>query len=142
MARAFIPLDQMGSAKVGPKGQIVIPKAMRDRAGMKPGGIVFLLQAEDGTITVEFAWNDVREAPDYFSRFPVQPGMEGKTSIDILHELDAEDEAILERKYGPWPKPSTSSTPSPSSPSSSASRTGSESVTRSRRRRAVKSPCD
>ena len=77
MVRDWVPLDRIGSAKVGPKGQIVIPKAMRDRAGMKPGGIVFLRQVEDGTVTVEFAWNDVREAPDYFARFPVQPGMEG-----------------------------------------------------------------
>jgi AbrB family looped-hinge helix DNA binding protein len=142
VAREWIPLDRIGSAKVGPKGQIVIPKVMRDRAGMKAGGIVFLRQADDGTIAVEFAWNNVLEAPDYFARFPVLPGMEGKTSIDILHELDAEDEAILERKYGSWPKPSTSSTPSLSSRSSSESRTGGGSVTRSRRRRAVKSPSD
>ena len=88
---------------------------------MQPGGTVFLRQDEDGTIALEFGWNSVDEAFDYFGRFPVQPGMEGKSALDILHEMDAEDEAILERKYGPWPKPSTSSTPTPSSRSSNAS---------------------
>jgi AbrB family looped-hinge helix DNA binding protein len=134
-------IDRVGSAKVGPKGQIVIPKAMRDRAGMKPGGQVFLSQADDGSITVEHAWNDIHGVPDYFARFPTQPGMEGKTSIDILHEMDAEDEAILERKYGPWTTP-TSSTPSRSSPSSNANPGGGGSATRSRQRRAVRSPSD
>ena len=41
--------DSIGSVGEGrPKGQIVIPKAMRDRAGMRPGGTVFLRQADDG----------------------------------------------------------------------------------------------
>ena len=140
--RPWVPLDRIGSAKVGPKGQIVIPKAMRDRAGMKPGGTVFLHQDEDGTIALEFGWNSVDEAMDYFDKFQVQPGMEGKTSLDILHEMDAEDEAIFERKYGPWPESSTSSTPNPSSPSSNASRSGSGSATRSKRRPGVRSHSD
>jgi AbrB family looped-hinge helix DNA binding protein len=140
--RAWVPLDRIGSAKVGPKGQIVIPKAMRDRAGMQPGGTVLLRQDEGGTIALAFGWNSVDEAFDYFARFPVQPGMEGKSALDILHEMDAEDEAILERKYGTWPKPSMSSTLTPSSRSSSTIRTGNAPATRSRRQRAVRSPSD
>jgi AbrB family looped-hinge helix DNA binding protein len=123
----WTPFGTSVTGKVGPKGQIVIPKAFRDRVGMKPGATVFIDQSEDGTIAVEFAWNSILEAPDYFAKFPVVPGMEGKTSLDILHEMDAEDEAILERKYGPWSPPASPSTPSPSSPSSSGSRAGSAS---------------
>lgn len=95
--------DPTGSAKVGPEGQIVIPKAMRDRAGLEPGATVFLDQAADGTITLEFGWNDVMDAPAYFARYPALDGEEGHTSLDILHALDAEDEAILDRTLGPWP---------------------------------------
>jgi AbrB family looped-hinge helix DNA binding protein len=142
VVREWVPLDRVGSAKVGPKGQIVIPKAMRDRAGMAPGGTVFLRQAEDGSVTIEYAWNDLLEAPDYFARFPVQPGMEGKTALDILHELDAEDEALHERKYGSWPTPPGLSTPSPSSPSSAAKPTGSGSGRSSRRPRDAKRHSD
>ena len=120
MVRDWVPLDRSGSAKIGTKGQFVVPKAMRERAGMRPGGTVFLLQAEDGSIKIEYAWHDAGDAPDYFARFPAQPGMEGKTALDILHELDAEDEVRFERKYGPWLTPSGSSTPSPSSRSSGA----------------------
>jgi AbrB family looped-hinge helix DNA binding protein len=97
-------LDTSGTARVGPKGQIVIPKAMRDRVGLQPGATVFLDQAVDGTITLEFGWNGVMDAPAYFARYPVLDGEEGRTSLDTLHAIDAEDEAILDRKLGPWPK--------------------------------------
>jgi len=131
-----------GSARVGPKGQIVIPKAMRDRVGLEPGATVFLDQAEDGTITLEFGWNDVMDAPAYFARFPVRAGEKGRTSIDTLHALDAEDEALRERKLGPWTSPSPSSTPSPSSPSSAGKRAGSGSGGRSRKRSAARERSD
>lgn len=36
--------------KMGPKGQVVVPKALRDRAGLHPGSVV------------EFAWVDGRVA--------------------------------------------------------------------------------
>jgi AbrB family looped-hinge helix DNA binding protein len=109
------PLGTSVTGKVGPKGQVVIPKEFRDRLGLKAGGTVFIDIRDDGVIEIEFAWNDIAESFRYFAKFPVLPEMEGKTSLDILHEMDAEDEAILERKYGPWSPPSSSSTPSPSS---------------------------
>jgi AbrB family looped-hinge helix DNA binding protein len=50
--------------RVGPKGQVVIPKAMRDRLGIGPGGEVdFVL--EDGAVRVE----PVRERPSLRGRF-------------------------------------------------------------------------
>ncbi|MBA2719017.1 MAG: hypothetical protein H0U52_07225 [Chloroflexi bacterium] len=82
----------------------MIPKGQRDRIGLEPGATVFMDQAADGTITLEFGWNDVIDAPAYFARFPVREGEEARTSIDILHALDAEDESSFDRKYGPWPE--------------------------------------
>ena len=110
----YSPLGTPVLAKVGLKGQVVIPKAFRDRLGMKPGASVFIDVNDDGLLMIEFAWNDVAGMFDYFARFPVQPGMEGKTALDILHEMNREDEEAWERKYG-WPPFSTPSTPTQSS---------------------------
>jgi AbrB family looped-hinge helix DNA binding protein len=106
----------MGSAKVGPKGQIVIPKAMRDRAGMKPGSTVGLVQHDDGTIDMRFKWNDVAGMFDYFDQtYPPLPGTEDMTALDILHEMDAEDAEIERREEERWRSTGTSSTPTRSS---------------------------
>ena len=52
------------TSRVGPKGQVVIPKAMRDRLGIRPGDMVgFVL--EDGAVRVE----PVRERPTLRGRF-------------------------------------------------------------------------
>ena len=52
------------TSRVGPKGQVVIPKAMRDRLGIGPGDEVdFVL--DDGAVRVE----PVREGPSLRGRF-------------------------------------------------------------------------
>lgn len=43
----------MGSAKVGPKGQIVIPKEVRDMFGIKPGDTLIILADSEKGIAVE-----------------------------------------------------------------------------------------
>ncbi len=47
-------------AKVGPKGQILIPKALRDEYGIEPKGIVVLREGKDG-ITVSTPRRNVVE---------------------------------------------------------------------------------
>lgn len=43
----------MGSVKVGPKGQIVIPKELRDMFGIKPGDALVILADSERGIALE-----------------------------------------------------------------------------------------
>ncbi|MEX2183444.1 MAG: AbrB/MazE/SpoVT family DNA-binding domain-containing protein [Chloroflexota bacterium] len=140
VVREWVPLDRMGSAKVGPKGQIVIPKAMRDRAGIRPGSTVGLVQADDGSISLRFKWHDADDMFEYFDRtFPPLPGMEGKTALDILHEMDAEDAEIERREEERWQSMRTSSMPTPSSGPTGANPSGRSSKGSSVRRAKARS---
>ena len=53
------------ASRIGPKGQVVIPKAMRDRLGLRPGGTVrFRIRASEGVIEILPSWEDpIRDGP-------------------------------------------------------------------------------
>ena len=96
------PFGTSVRAKVGPKGQIVIPKEFRDRLGMKPGSTVVVdIRSDEGVVTVEYLGDGTIAGDlDYFKRFPPLPGTEHMTAVDLLHEMDREEEEIWERKHG------------------------------------------
>jgi AbrB family looped-hinge helix DNA binding protein len=71
-------------ARVGPKGQAVIPKPVRDRLGIKPGDE---LDVREESGKVIFEKRDSRKAwQELFDLFP------GKTAYPKDHDWDAEYE--------------------------------------------------
>jgi len=58
----------MGTAKVGPKGQIVIPKEVRDMFGIEPGDNVIILADIHRGIAIERAGFFRRVADAAFDR--------------------------------------------------------------------------
>jgi AbrB family looped-hinge helix DNA binding protein len=89
-------------AKLGPKGQIVIPKEIRDELGVGPGSAVSLRLRSDGLVEMARAWNDpIADGPAYVqAAFP--PGTPRRSADEILREIDLDDEEINERQYQRW----------------------------------------
>ncbi len=80
-------LDGM-THKVGPKGQVVLPKAMRDAHGIQPGDEVRFDEAGDGIV--------VRRAK---SRAEIVAGLMGSlrdSRLDLVAELEAEHRREVE----------------------------------------------
>ncbi len=78
--------------KVGPKGQVVIPKAMRDRAGIGPGDEV-LFNEEQGAIRIRKAITDPAERRAILER--LQGSLKGG-KIDPIAGLEAEHRREVE----------------------------------------------
>jgi AbrB family looped-hinge helix DNA binding protein len=79
--------------KVGPKGQVVLPKEIRTRLGIEPGDEVTVELHEGGAL--------VRRQP----RGSALYGMLADTDVDLLAELEAErrrERAREEEKIRRW----------------------------------------
>lgn len=66
--------------RVGPKGQVVLPKALRDELGIRPGDEVDITRQDDGLV--------VRRARCGSRLFRRLAGAE----LDLMHDLRAERE--------------------------------------------------
>lgn len=94
---------------VGPKGQVVIPKAMRERLGIRPGGSVEIsVREEAGAVEIRPAWNDPIEDGPAAIRALYRPGS-GRPS-DELRELRREDDELWQKRFEAWTARRTSST--------------------------------
>jgi AbrB family looped-hinge helix DNA binding protein len=51
----------MSSSRLSTKGQLVIPKEIRDVLGVRPGDRIDFVVGEDGTVTLRPALLDVRD---------------------------------------------------------------------------------
>jgi AbrB family looped-hinge helix DNA binding protein len=104
---------------VGPKGQVVIPKAVRDALGIRPGGTVDFRLRPDGVLEVRSLWHD----PIVDGPAAVQALRHGPTgrATDELLTMRREDEALWEARFERWQSKASSSTRTPSSRSSTTS---------------------
>jgi AbrB family looped-hinge helix DNA binding protein len=68
----------MPSASITSKGQITIPKEIRDRLGVRTGDRVAFRENEDGTIVVEAETTDLLTL-----RGVIRPGVRGVTVEDM-----------------------------------------------------------
>jgi AbrB family looped-hinge helix DNA binding protein len=98
-------------AKVGPKGQIVIPKEVRDALGVRPGSVVSLRwRKDDGVLELTKAWDDaIADAPAYIRQF-WSPESRDRSATDELLAMRRNDLDIDEGQAARWTGGQSSST--------------------------------
>ena len=112
----------MTVGSVGPKGQVVIPKDMRDRLGIRPGSKVRIVLDEEGEVVeIRPGWDDpIRDGPRIIQRHFRRDESGGKTLSETLLELRREDDKLWEAQFERWTRTRSSSTRSPSRGTSAA----------------------
>jgi AbrB family looped-hinge helix DNA binding protein len=89
-------------ARLGAKGQIVIPKEIRELLGVEAGSSVSLRMRPDGVVEMSRAWTDpIAEAPAYV-RAAMPVATSDRSAVELLHELDREDMEIDEGQHQRW----------------------------------------
>lgn len=78
----------MPASTLTSKGQVTIPKAIREAMGVRPGDRVRFTQREDGTVVVEPETVDVRSLYGRFKRFATRP-----VSVEEMNEAIVESAA-------------------------------------------------
>lgn len=76
------------NAKISSKGQVTIPKEVRDELGWDPGSIVTFEMNGTGKVSV---WSPLQVMRSYFGTVPLPPGMTGTDLAAKAEELWAED---------------------------------------------------
>lgn len=79
----------MATATLSSKGQMVIPKEIRDKLGLQPGSEVDLLVLDNGDVILRPAIDDVRKLKGLLARF-------GRTRVSVR----GMDKAIRQRAGG------------------------------------------
>lgn len=81
----------MGSAKVGPKGQIVIPKEVRDMFGIESGDtLIILADAEKGIAIEQFdTFNKIADAIFSGNAKEVYPDNSPEETIEFAQAIKA-----------------------------------------------------
>ncbi len=80
--------------KVGPKGQVVLPKAIRDSLGIRPGDEVFVEQA-DGEVRIRPARDEPASIRGIFADTPG-----GMADLEHEHRREIEREEEKIRRWG------------------------------------------
>lgn len=74
----------MNTATLTSKGQITVPKAIRERLNLQPGDRIYFFIEDDGAVTFLPAKSDVRELKGILPK-PKQP-----VSVEAMNEAIAE----------------------------------------------------
>jgi len=80
----------MEKVKVSPKGQIVIPKLLRDKFGIKEGEEVIVEGLEEGVLVMKKTKEPVKAMRGLFR------GMFKKSSVELVRELRKDWDRRLE----------------------------------------------
>jgi AbrB family looped-hinge helix DNA binding protein len=113
----------MAISSVGPKGQVVIPKDMRERLGIRPGSKVRIVLDEEGEVVeIRPGWDDpIRDGPALIQRHFRREAPGEKTLSETLLDLRREDDRLWEAQFERWTRRRSSSTRKPSPRTSAAS---------------------
>ena len=79
----------MPATTITSKGQVTIPKAIRDALGVGPGDRVLFVHHEDGTVVVEPETVDVRSLCGRFSHFATEA-----VSVEDMNDAIAQTAAV------------------------------------------------
>jgi AbrB family looped-hinge helix DNA binding protein len=82
----------MEEAKVSPKGQIVIPKRLRDKLGIREGEKVTLEEAGEAILVMKKVKRPVQAMRGLFK------GKTKKSSVELVREIRDEWEKDLEKE--------------------------------------------
>ena len=77
----------MGKVKVSQKGQVVIPKSLRDKFGIKEGEEVLVEESKKGILVMKTEGNPLKAMVGLFERKTT------KSSVDLVHDIRKESEA-------------------------------------------------
>ena len=77
----------MGKVKVSQKGQVVIPKSLRDKFGIKEGEEVLVEESKKGILVMKTEGNPLKAMVGLFER------KTAKSSVDLVHDIRKESEA-------------------------------------------------
>lgn len=93
----MVRLSRMTTMKVGPKGQVVLPKRVRDELGIRPGDEV-TIHAGDGEARV-------RRVVDVDGLVGMLPDGASTHDLEVEHrrELEREEKRIADYVEGRWP---------------------------------------
>jgi AbrB family looped-hinge helix DNA binding protein len=83
----------MPATTITSKGQVTIPKAIRDALGVGPGDRVLFVRHDDGTVVVQPETVDVRSLKGMLKRYVTRP-----VSVEEMNEAVAEAAADRYRR--------------------------------------------
>jgi AbrB family looped-hinge helix DNA binding protein len=96
-SRWLYPSRKVGHVayRIGPKGQVVVPKEYRDSLGLRPGAsVTFRLRADDGVLEVHPAWSDaIADGPAVIQRL-TRPDASAASATDTLLAIRGEDDEL------------------------------------------------